>query len=140
MYDTILLPTDGSEATTDAAAHAFSHAERYDATIHVLSVVEISSGLGTAGRDEEKLSRRKREQTVTAKQLVEEHAPDGVDATVTVKFGSPARVITEYATEIGADLAVMSTRARGSAERVVFGSVTEQVIQGGDTPVLAVQH
>jgi len=140
MYDTILLPTDGSEATTDAAAHAFSHSERYDAAIHVLSVVELSSSLGIAGHDEEKLDRRRRERTATAEQLVEEHAPEGVDATVAVEFGSPTRVITEYATEIGADLAVMSTRARGGAGRVIFGSVTEQVIQAGDTPVLAVQR
>jgi nucleotide-binding universal stress UspA family protein len=140
MYDTILLPTDGSKATTDAAAHAFSHAERYDAAIHVLSVVELSSSLGTAGHDEEKLDRRRRERTATAEQLVEEHAPEGVDATVAVEFGSPTRVIAEYATEVGADLAVMSTRARGGAGRVIFGSVTEQVIQAGDTPVLAVQR
>ena len=140
MYDTILLPTDGSEATTDAAAHAFDHAERYDATIHVLSVVELSSGLGTAGRDEEKLDRRKRERATTAEQLVEENAPEGVDATVAVEFGSPTRVITEYAAEIEADLVVMSTRGRGGAERVIFGSITEQVIQDGDAPVLAVQR
>jgi nucleotide-binding universal stress UspA family protein len=140
MYDTILLPTDGSEATTDAAAHAFDHAERYDATIHVLSVVELSSGPGTTGRDEEKLDRLRRERAATAEQLVEEHAPEGVTATVAVEFGSPANVITEYATTVGADLAVMSTRARSGAERVIFGSVTEQVIQAGDTPVLAVQR
>jgi nucleotide-binding universal stress UspA family protein len=140
MYDTILLPTDGSEATTDAATHAFSHAERYDATIHVLSVVELSSGLGTAGRDEEKLEHRRRERAAAAEQLVEEHASAGVDATVAVRFGSPTRVITEYATAVGADLAVMSTRARGGAGRVIFGSVTEQVIQDSETPVLAVQR
>jgi nucleotide-binding universal stress UspA family protein len=140
MYDTILLPTDGSEATTDAAAHAFSHAERYDATIHVLSVVELSSGLGTAGRNEEKLERRRDERTAMAEQLLEQHAPEGVDATVAVEVGSPARVITEYATAVEADLAVMSTRARGGAERVIFGSVTEQIIQAGETPVLAVQR
>jgi nucleotide-binding universal stress UspA family protein len=140
MYDTILFPTDGSEATTDAAAHAFSHAEQYGATIHVLSVVELSSGLGTAGRDQEKLNRRRRERTATAEQLIEKHAPEDVDATTAVEFGSPARVITEYATEIGADLAIMSTRARGGAERFIFGSITEKVIQAGDTPVLAVQR
>lgn len=140
MYDTILLPTDGSEATTDAATHAFSHAERYDATIHVLSVVELSSGLGTAGRDQEKLDQRKRERTATAKRLLEDHAPEGVDATVAVEFGSPARVITDYAAEAGADLVVMSTRARGGAGRFIFGSITEQVVQTGDTPVLAVQR
>ncbi len=140
MYDTILLPTDGSEATTDAAAHAFSHAERYDATIHVLSVVELSSGLGTAGRDEEELDRRKREQATAAERLVEENAGEGIDVTVAVEFGNPTQVITEYATEVEADLAVMSTRGRGGAERVIFGSVTEQVIQAGETPVLAVQR
>jgi nucleotide-binding universal stress UspA family protein len=140
MYDTILLPTDGSDETTDAATHAFSHAERYDATIHVLSVVELSSGLGTAGRDQAELDRRQREREATAEQLVAEHASEGVDATVAVEFGSPARAITEYATEVQADLAVMSTRARSGAERVIFGSVTEQVIQAGDTPVLAVQR
>jgi nucleotide-binding universal stress UspA family protein len=140
MYDTILLPTDGSEATTDAAAHAFSHAERYDATAHVLSIVELSSGLGTAGRDEEKLARRRRERTETAEGLVAEHAPDGIDTTIAVEVGSPARVITEYAAEVGADITVMSTSARGGVERFVFGSVTEQVIQDGDTPVLAVQR
>ncbi len=140
MYDTILLPTDGSEATTDAAAHAFSHADRYDAAIHVLSVVELSSGLGTADRDEAKLDRQRRERRETADALVSEHAPEGVDATVAVEVGSPARVITTYAAEIGADLAVMSTRARSGAQRVIFGSVTEQVIQAGETPVLAVQR
>ncbi len=140
MYDTILFPTDGSEATTDAATHAFSHAKQYGATIHVLSVVELSSGLGTAGRDQEKLNRQRRERTATAEQLIEEHAPRDVETVVAVEFGSPARVITEYATEIGADLAIMSTRARGGAGRFIFGSITEQVIQAGDTPVLAVQR
>ena len=140
MYDTILLPTDGSEATTEAATHAFSHAEQYDATIHVLSVVELSSGPGVAGRNEEKLDRQRREQMATAEQFIEEYAPEDVDVTVAVEFGSPVTVITEYAEEVGADLAVMSTRARGGAARVVFGSVTEQVIQTGDTPVLAVQR
>ncbi|MFB6173601.1 MAG: universal stress protein [Halobacteriales archaeon] len=140
MYDTILLPTDGSEATTDAAAHAFSHGRRYDATVHVLSIVELSGGLGAAGRDEEKLDRRKRELLDTAERLVEEHAPESVETTAVVEVGSPARVITEYATEVGADLVVMSTRARGGAGRFLFGSVTEQVIEAGDTPVLAVQR
>jgi nucleotide-binding universal stress UspA family protein len=140
MYDTIILPTDGSEATSDAAAHAFSHAQRYDATIHVLSVVEVSSGLGTAGRDEEKLDRQRRKRTETAERLLEAHAPEGIETTVAVEFGSPARVITEYATAVGADLVIMSTRARSGAKRFIFGSITEQVIQSGPTPVLAVQR
>lgn len=139
MYDTILFPTDGSEAATDVASHAFSHAERYDAALHVLSVVELSSGLGTAGRDQEKLNRQRAEKTATAEQLIERHDSGDIDVTVAVEFGSPARVITEYTTEIGADLIIMRTRTRGGVGRFIFGSITQQVTQNSDTPVLAVQ-
>ncbi len=139
MYDTILLPTDGSEATTDAAAHAFDLADRYDATLHVLSVVELSSGTGTAGRDQTAIDRRRTERTEAAERLLED-APPTVDATVAVEFGSPANVIADYATDVAADLVVMSTRARSGAGRLIFGSVTESVIESGDVPVLAVQR
>jgi nucleotide-binding universal stress UspA family protein len=140
MYDTILLPTDGSEAMTEAAAHAFSHGERYDATVHVLAVVELSGGLGTAGRDTDELERRERERTEQARQLIAEHAPESVDTTVAVEFGNPARTILEYTTEHGVDLVVMSTRAGSGARRLLFGSVTEKVAEEGHTPVLAVQR
>jgi nucleotide-binding universal stress UspA family protein len=140
MYDTILLPTDGSEAAADAAAHAFSHAERYDATVHVLSVVELSSGLGTAGRDDEKLARRREERAAAARALVDETAPDGIEVVTAVEVGSPTRVITEYAAAEGVDLVVMSTHARSGAGRFLFGSITERVIQDGHAPVLAVQR
>lgn len=140
MYDTILFPTDGSEAATDAAAHAFSHAERYGAALHILSVVELSSGLGTAGRDQEKLDRQRRERTATAAHLIEKHDSGDSNVTVAVEFGSPARVITAYAREIGADLTIMSTRARGGAGRFIFGSITQHVTQNSDIPVLAVQR
>lgn len=140
MYDTILLPTDGSEAAADAAVHAFSHAERYDATVHVLSVVELSSGLGTAGRDDEKLARRREERAAAAQRLVDEAAPDGIRVEMAVEVGSPARIITEYAATAGVDLVVMSTHARSGAGRFLFGSITERVIQDGHAPVLAVQR
>jgi nucleotide-binding universal stress UspA family protein len=140
MYDAILLPTDGSEAANDAAIHAFSLAERYDATVHVLSVVELSSVPGTAGRDRAELDRRKRDRAAAAERLVAEFAPDDVSVVTAVEVGSPARAITEYVSEAGIDLVVMSTHARSGAGRFLFGSITDRVIQDSDAPVLAVQR
>ncbi len=40
MYERILLPTDGSDEAKQAAAHAIDLAEKYDATLDVLSVVD----------------------------------------------------------------------------------------------------
>lgn len=140
MYDTILLPTDGSEAATDAAAHAFGHARRYDATVHVLSVVELSSGLGPTDPDDEQIQRLQDERKAVANELIEAVGSSSTDARAAVEVGSPARVITDYAARIGADLTVMSTHARSGAGRFLFGSITERVIQDSDAPVLAVQR
>jgi nucleotide-binding universal stress UspA family protein len=40
MHDTILLPTDGSDNAELAAERAIDLADRFDATLHVLYVVE----------------------------------------------------------------------------------------------------
>lgn len=140
MYETILLPIDGSEAAADAAVHAFSHAKQYGGTVHVFSVVELSGGLGVGDRDTSQVEQLKAEQTENAERLIEQTAPDGVETKIVVETGNPARAITEYAARVQADLTVISTHARSGAGRFLFGSVTEQVIQNSDTPVLAVQR
>jgi nucleotide-binding universal stress UspA family protein len=47
-----------------------------------------------------------------------------------------ARSITEHATELAPDLVVLSTHGKGSARRMFFGAIGQQVIGLGDTPVL----
>ena len=42
-YDRILVPTDGSEYAAAAIDHALSVAQAYNASIHVLFVVDIES-------------------------------------------------------------------------------------------------
>lgn len=130
MYDQILVPTDGNE-TGDALAHAESHADRYDARLVLLTVVEAADA--TADTDE----RHERRSAALADTVERLHA-EGIDAKSVVETGVPARIVLEYAQE--ADLVVMATRARSGVGRVLFGSVTEQVIRDGDTPVLAVQR
>jgi len=40
MYDTILVPTDGSDPANRAVEHALALADRYDARVHALYCVE----------------------------------------------------------------------------------------------------
>ncbi|MFW5970225.1 MAG: universal stress protein, partial [Halofilum sp. (in: g-proteobacteria)] len=40
MYEKILYPTDGSDGAEAALEHAIDHALRYDASLHVLYVIE----------------------------------------------------------------------------------------------------
>ena len=45
-YDSILVPTDGSVAAQRATEHALSLAERFDADVHALGVVDLSQAAG----------------------------------------------------------------------------------------------
>ena len=49
MYERILVPTDGSDAAAGAVERAIDLAERYDAEVHALYVVESDVALPEGG-------------------------------------------------------------------------------------------
>lgn len=56
-------------------------------------------------------------------------------ATLHVAAGTPWREIVQLAADLCADLVVVGTRGRGTVERVVLGSVAEQVVRNAGCPV-----
>jgi len=140
VYDIILVPTDGSEAVASAVEHGISQASAHDARLVYLAVVELSGSAAPETRDDEAIREQRAARQEEVDALVEETQSAGVDATGVVETGTPSRVILEQATERGADLVIMATSARSGVGRFLYGSVTEQVIRDGDTPVLAIQR
>ncbi len=166
MYDNILYPTDGSNGANAAMAHAGELAANYDATLHVLFVIDsehIETGMfprqdtkrdrvtGMMKRDEQtagegsmslnedlakKLHRRGTHLTQEVATLL---ADDGCETTATVKEGDPAGVITKYAEDNDIDLITMGTHGRRGIERRLIGSVTENVVRTSAVPVLTVR-
>jgi nucleotide-binding universal stress UspA family protein len=138
MYDHILLPTDGSEAAEAAVDHAVRLARTFDATVHVLSVVEhIPAVEMDAAVVHERLSESADRAVDRA---VERLDAAGVDHASAVRDGSAHRAILDEADEVGADLIVMGTHGRSGVGRVLLGSVTERVVRGADAPVMAVRY
>ncbi|ELY99583.1 universal stress protein [Natrialba aegyptia] len=140
MYDTLLVPTDGSEAAMDAAKHAYSLGERYDAAVHVLAVVEQSESASIVGQGDEKLETLQEDGTEATQKIIEEGLSRDIEAIGAVKVGDPDRVILDYAAEHNVDMIIMSTHGRSGVGRFLMGSITEQVIRGGEIPVLAIQR
>lgn len=138
MYDHILFPTDGSDGAEVALDHAADLAATYDATLHVLYVVDTDTqGMATIGNEVV-------EELETEGQSVVEATTDRVDdrgiAVVDqVLRGDPHETILEYAAVNGIDLVVMATHGRRGLERYLLGSVTEKVVRSADVPVLTVR-
>lgn len=139
MYDDIVVPTDGSDSAERAARHGVVLAEAYDATVHVLSVVDERDYGGALGRSDD-ASDAVAAAEAAAREAVESVAAlvDG-DVTTHVTVAVPPEAILEYVRDAGADLVVMGTHGRTGVERFVIGSVAEKVVRRADVPVVTVR-
>ncbi|GGJ10911.1 universal stress protein UspA [Halobellus salinus] len=141
MYDRILLPTDGSDGTEQALAHAVEVADGRDATIHALSVVDRRLYLAADEAQKPDLKATMQDDAQAAVERVADGAAEaGVGCTAVVRDGVPSREILEYAAETPVDLVVMGTHGRSGRDKLAnLGSVTERVVENTDTPTLVVR-
>jgi nucleotide-binding universal stress UspA family protein len=139
MYETILVPTDGSPGADAAAAHAVDLAKIHGATIHALYVVDVRMSPISAGMDHDEVVALVDESGERPTASVLDRAERaGVPAVEAIRLGVPHRVIEEYAEDEGADLVVMGTHGRTGIEHALVGSVTERVVRTLDVPVLTI--
>ena len=136
VYDTILVPTDGSEPAAAGIEHAVAIADAFYATIHVLSVLE-QGPWGTPGRDRIRTDLEgEAEDAVEAVRAAASRADVPVEATI--EPGVPHERILEAVRDGHIDAVVMATHGRTGAERVLIGSVTERVVRSSPVPVVTV--
>lgn len=141
MYDGILLPTDGSEAAEAMLTHGIKHAQKWDATVHALYVVdETESSTTIVGTDDDARHRLTEQGEAAVDEIAERANGADVEVTTAVREGTPHKEILAHADERDADMIVMSTHGRTGVSRVLIGSVTERVIRLSDCPVLAVNR
>ena len=132
MFETIVVATDGSDSVSRAVTVALDVANRFDATVHALSVVD-TDGETAAGRRDELNTHAE-----DALAMVEEETDQPVETTV--REGEPAEEISAYAAEIDADLVTTGTRGRHGENRFLLGSVAERVVRICPVPVLTVRQ
>ncbi|RJX43706.1 universal stress protein [Halonotius aquaticus] len=139
MYDTILVPTDGSEPAGAAVDHAVDLAANSGATLHALSVVDSSAYASLDVSSEQVLDSLETRAGEATETIAETAADAGVETVTEVSIGSPHEQITDYAEAVDADLIVMGTHGRTGLDRFLLGSVTERVVRAGPCPVLTVR-
>mgnify|MGYP000468817448 CR=1 FL=1 len=137
MVETILVPTDGSRHAQRAAAHAIALAEREDATIRALYVVDTDDfgepALSSAEilvTDEEQRGRAVLEAVETAARK------RGVPVETTCTHGKPAEAIKTHADEVEADLVVLGER--GETHDLREGTVTRKLRRDDDDRIVVV--
>jgi nucleotide-binding universal stress UspA family protein len=136
-YESLLVPTDGSDSARRAADHAVAFADALDATVHALSATDNS----VLANMEEALGGRAEEETAkeAVGSVVEMAEGDGVENVEThVQAGVPDEVILGYIDEHDIGAVVIGTTGRSGVDRVLLGSVAEKTVRSAPVPVITV--
>jgi nucleotide-binding universal stress UspA family protein len=143
MYNTILVPLDGSKRAEAILRHVEDLAGRCGATVIFLNVVEpVPGSVGPEGARtvlREEFERRTRQAESYLSVLQEEFCKKGIEAQTRVVYGSPVEAITETAESEGADLIAMASHGRTGLPRVFYGSAAAGVLHRVDRPLLLIR-
>ncbi|WP_276271945.1 universal stress protein [Haloarcula litorea] len=139
MYDTILLPTDGSDGMDTVTEHGLTLADRFDAEIHVLHVVDDRAYASVPDDARDRIRETLEADAEDATKAVAERSLEAeIPVVREIRWGNPPASIIAYTRENEVDLIVMGTHGRSGYERYLLGSVAEKVVRAASVPVLTV--
>jgi nucleotide-binding universal stress UspA family protein len=125
MLERILVPIDGSADAGVILPHVRRLARRAGSEVIILRALDGARPLRTAPRE--------------VNGAVEALTAVGIDARARVADGSAVNAILETARQERASLVAMATHGRSGLPRWSLGSVTEEVLRAGTTPLLVVR-
>lgn len=144
----ILWPSDGSGSSLKALQAAVEIAERFNADIYALRVVDqvppLVEGSGYAPMAIKNFDVPLYQQELlntAANELnkaVSDNVPQEIKVVAEVKIGVPSEVINAFAQEKNIDLIVMATQGRTGLSRFMVGSVAEKTIRQSIKPMLII--
>jgi len=141
----LLVPTDFSEDSEQAARYAVELAKRFQAEIHCVHVVDIPADLLSTsdyymtGPSEGFLDQIREESKKNLEAFAKKNLA-GVGVRTAFLEGSPFVEIIRYARNQEIDLVVIATHGRTGLKHVLFGSVAEKVVRKAPCPVLVVKR
>jgi nucleotide-binding universal stress UspA family protein len=139
----ILVPTDFSDCSKKALQYALPLAQQHNAEIVLLYVAPSPAYAGgeygvidcSALNAELCATGEKRLETLVAEEIREK-----VPAETVVRTGSATSEIIDVASQLPADMIVISTHGYSGLKHVVLGSVAAHVVRHAPCPVLVVRE
>lgn len=135
----VLLATDFSKESAQAAECAQSLAENYNAHVHVVNVMDL---FPFSLRNDDEATARREQIKATAeermKEFVGSYRLQGKKFDTAVLSGEPSAAIEKFTREHGIDLIVLGSRGDAGLHRLFEGSVAEEIFRTALCPVMVV--
>jgi len=138
----ILLPVDLSEVSPKIVPLAINIAKKYESELHILFVARSFKYFDSMYVPPVSIQTFEHEIIKAGEKQIEEFAQtyfgDLPNCKTNVVFGDPADEIINYIKSEGIDLVIMGTHGRKGLDRILFGSVADQVIKTSPVPVMSI--
>ncbi|WP_414469546.1 universal stress protein [Methanobacterium sp. ACI-7] len=148
MYKKILVPTDGSIHSNNAARHAIGIACKMNADITALNVIdnhylELTTQYGAINRLESSFVDNAKDslnriQGILTEARIKGKCNNEIQIETKIREGNPAGEILRMIKEEGIDLIVMGRSGKKGVKRFLMGSTASKVVRSARCPVLTV--
>jgi nucleotide-binding universal stress UspA family protein len=141
MISNIIVPTDFSEAATQAMQYALSLAKKLKASVHVLHINQVAMIDATMPAETYQMFVKEIEDQTQDqfKKLEKEYLEtSGIKYTCNSKYGFVADEICDFALQQEADLIVLGTTGASGAAEILFGSNASAVVSKTQIPVMVI--
>jgi nucleotide-binding universal stress UspA family protein len=149
LFKQIVCATDFSDCSLHALNYAMSLAQEADATLTVVSVIELPPEVPREVHENVLAGPRSlREYIAAAEEYARGRLTDAIPETVRaycrvetlLPKGKPYREILRVAEERHADLLVVGIHGRGALDRMFFGSTAQHLVRQAACPVLTLRR
>lgn len=141
MYQSILLPLDGSSFAEEALPLGGLLARQFDGDLHLVHVIRPIPDVDfkTPQDDMDWRSKLREAASGALGDLASELRADGVRVQAEVREGRVVETLLQSIVDVSADLAVLTSHGAGGFRRWWLGSVADALIRRSRIPVLLVR-
>ncbi len=139
MFRHILVPLDGSHLAESALPAAVALSTAFGSTVTLIHIIEHNAPQEIHG---ERHLRQQKEAYDYLDQVAQQNFPPEIKVirhVHTDEVKDVARSIVDHSGELSPDLIVMCAHGESGLRDIVVGSIAQQVISRGKTPILLVQ-
>jgi nucleotide-binding universal stress UspA family protein len=139
----ILYPIDFSECSYQVLPYVLNVAEKYDAEIYLLYVLDDLRQFAGMHVPHTSISNFVEQAMVESEKMLDkicdEHLQSCPNFQRRLVMGDPRLEILKMAESEKIDLVIIGSHSRRGLERIIFGSVAEYVVKNASVPVLTVK-
>lgn len=141
---TILVPCDFSKTALNAFSFALDVAERSEAVIHLVHVIDVpvvydAAFVPAVPADATLYNDLEAKAEEEFRKIIDKHRSSGIRIEAKLAYGEPETSLLEYIRTAGIDVVIMGSHGARGLRELLIGSTAEKIIRHATVPVMVIK-